>query len=284
MITLDTKQSIDLYDSGWSMRKVADKVGVKESTLRYRLNKAGVKFRRSSRRSSLNESVFETLNPESEYWIGFLLSDGCIYIDDKKSQYVVALGLKDLDHIIKFKLFMGSSHSITIRSTKQKSGSITMLYTVSFNSKKVCSDLAKYNVIPRKSLVAEVHPDLQFSRDFWRGMIDGDGCLTQSNGKRRIQLDGTFDVVGKFRKYLDDIKIKYGKFESRGRGLFRVAIHGLENTNVLHNVLYSKSATALLRKEHHKAFGEPVSNISKISAKELLSLQKQAYAECEFKK
>jgi NUMOD3 motif len=59
---------------------------------------------------TLNESVFDNPNEEANYWIGFLMADGNVYIDNGLPNIRLALAEKDVEHLEKYRKFMGSSH------------------------------------------------------------------------------------------------------------------------------------------------------------------------------
>ena len=69
-------------------------------------------------------------------------------------------------------------------------------------------------MVPRKTDVAEMLcPTVAKSSDFWRGVIDGDGCLpykkTTKKGKlytyNAIELDGSFGLCTQFRDFVQGI-------------------------------------------------------------------------------
>lgn len=264
-------QLVDLYNSGLTLKQVSNKIGnVSETTVRNYLLKVGIKLRPSynQKRISLNESAFESLTPESSYWIGMLLADGNIRIMKRQNSYMVSYPSKDKEHVEKFKKFMCSGHKIYYRKSFNKNGKTYKSYMLSFNSKKIYDDLIKWNIEPCKSLKEKVHPKLKFNRDYWRGLFDGDGgfCLDKTNRLNCYQL-GSDNVIKNFRGFLDSHNIKYGKTYNRDwKGLYNIELseerkgqwgnkgNQLEDYIHIHkfyNLLYKDAFTYLDRKRNY---------------------------------
>ena len=67
---------IQEYKSGLSLTKISEKYSLDRHTLARYLKAAGLTI--TKRKYSLNEYIFETITPESAYWLGFIAADGCI--------------------------------------------------------------------------------------------------------------------------------------------------------------------------------------------------------------
>ncbi len=171
-------------------------------------HKLSLDHKMSLRRCLLDESVFDTLSEQSAYWIGFLIADG--NISYKKGIPIIALHLKegDLQHLMKFRSFVHSSHKIGSYINKTWGNKS---YSISFSSERIANSLIKYGCVPKKCFVAEIKGDIQFNRHLWRGILDGDGSLglysrLNGNGSVRkvpyISLTGTYNVCRQFRDFL----------------------------------------------------------------------------------
>ena len=148
---------------------------------------------------NLNLSAFaEPLTKDARYWIGCLLTDGCI----TNGYICLRLKFEDAAHVKKFAKFVGI-HEDSVRefdsiNNKGRSHGVALQFT----GKGLIPQLAKYCVVPRKTLTAVVHPDLVDDPDSWRGVIDGDGCLTWCGGSPGIKLCGSRQSVEAFADYL----------------------------------------------------------------------------------
>lgn len=106
------------------------------------------------------------------YVLGFIVADGCIvqgtykgYSDSMK----FGVHVKDKDILEKIKLELKSEHSI---STTENAAHLSIA------SQKIVDDLKSLGISYRKSLrenIPRVPP--KFTRDFIRGIVDGDGSL-----------------------------------------------------------------------------------------------------------
>ncbi len=203
--SLSVQQIIQDYESGISSVKIAEKYSVSKPTILSRLHNNGVVLRPRSqcnRKYLLDENVFEIINEESAYWIGFLMADGYI------TRNCVGLGLcvGDVDHLKKFISFLKSNHPYRIRPIQDnpKIKNASPQVSIEINSTKIIDDLAKYGIIKNKSAIAKVI-GLENNRDFWRGVIDGDGSLFYSRGYPVLDLCGSYALVSQFKDYCFNI-------------------------------------------------------------------------------
>lgn len=130
---------------------------------------------------SLVEDYFEKIDTESKaYFLGLIITDGCIYKKHKK-QSSVSLSLQSQDRYIldRFKQEINSNKTIT----RDGRG----CNEISILSDKMVSDLSKYGVTENKSLKtvfpqgirADLYPHLI------RGILDGDGSISYYARKKR---------------------------------------------------------------------------------------------------
>lgn len=125
-----------------------------------------------------NTDYFEQIDtPDKAYLLGFITADGAVV------NSCCSLEVKDDDiEIIKF-------------AQKQINPEATITYCnygkkhnvrIAFNSKKLCNDLAKYGVIQNKSKTIKEVPKALIPKNllcfYFRGLIDGDGCIHKKGG------------------------------------------------------------------------------------------------------
>ena len=126
-------------------------------------------------KKQLNNTVFDApLNEESAYWLGMLLSDGYISKDYKCLEF----GLKDKEHVEKFRRFLKSQHKIEHKITSTNSD----YYRLVIHDDYLCSRLRELGIENRKTynlrIVSELeNPDI--ARHFIRGFVDGDGHIVK---------------------------------------------------------------------------------------------------------
>lgn len=186
---------------------------------------------------TINHGAFDVMTESAMYWIGFLMADG--NIGDRPGQDIIQLNLStiDLAHIEKFKLFLGSNHKIYNKNNRA---------SIAVSSQYMVDKLSMYGVVPRKSLIAEII-GLENSHHFWRGVVDGDGCIG-IYGKHQAVLDlsGSRRLTQQFLNFVKTITNVNTSTKKRGN-IYNVRIYGSHAIKVISN-LYTDCTIALDRK------------------------------------
>lgn len=211
---------VSRYKQGESSGVLAAKYGITDTSILALLHRRDVYVRNTSEshcRYTVNHTAFDTITEESAYWIGFLMADGCV-LDRKKRLPVLALCLaeKDKDHIEQFRQFLNATHPLHSNPGKLN-GKVFPRWCIKIASRELCATLAKYGVVPRKSLIAQVI-GLETNRHFWRGVIDGDGSIfiiSARSGTRScvsMGLTGAASLLQQFigfiKGHLPDVELK----------------------------------------------------------------------------
>lgn len=204
-LTKEQREEIcDLYKKGYNSTQLSKQFNVSQANISGILRRRNVKSRDNStrqRRYKLNETIFNSINEESAYWVGFIMADGCVM--SERRELIIRLSVRDKDHLIKFQQFLKSNIPVkchkrygkTSFSNGKDVASITACSSIIVNS------LSKYGVAPRKSLTAKVKL-LENNKHYWRGMIDGDGSVMITNkGYPRIFLCGSYDTIYQFKQF-----------------------------------------------------------------------------------
>ena len=210
---------IRLYDQGLSFEKIGKILDLSWATGAKLFKKIGKECRNNtdySKNINLDRAYFDTINTEEKaYWLGFLFADGNVY----KGHLKLALKSMDRQHIDKFKTAIGSNNKLSLGGYN-RNGKYYANVRIDIPSIDIVTDLSKYNLIPKKSLVADPRLDLidpELHRHFWRGMIDGDGCISQVKSRvdknRYINswyftLCGSRSVIDKFQIFCNGGKLK----------------------------------------------------------------------------
>jgi len=119
-----------------------------------------------------NHNSFDVIDtPEKAYWLGVLYTDGNV----NKDRNYISLETKDLVWLKQFQTFIKSTHKIM---THRKGNSIT--WSLRIGSQYLCNQLNKYGIVPNKTYNHSIPvyiPEGDLESHFWRGCIDGDGCI-----------------------------------------------------------------------------------------------------------
>lgn len=198
---------LSLYLSGATSTSIAKQYKTRSSQIRRAISRQNGQMRTRTeyrRKYLVDESAFDILTPESAYWIGFLMADGCV-TDSRGNECspLLVLGLADKDrgHIASFREFLKSTHPIT--NGPVSSGTGLPSARICIASKRLVAALSVFGIVPRKSLTATVPTILLQNRDFWRGVVDGDGTIhigKKKNGTTfpTISLVGSHALVEQF--------------------------------------------------------------------------------------
>lgn len=140
-----------------------------------------------------NVEYFEQINtPNKAYLLGFITADGGV-VNTSCSIEVHSLDKEVLDFA---KSEINPNATITVCNYGKKDN-----VRVSFNSKKICSDLIQYGIIQNKSkIIKEVPINLipkKLLPFYFRGLIDGDGC---------IHKDGKISIYSGSKEFIKSVQ------------------------------------------------------------------------------
>jgi hypothetical protein len=257
---LTEQQKIDAaarYLAGETCQQVADAFGVKQCSMWEMLKRRNLTRPTSvtNRRHTLNERAFDTITPESAYWVGFLITDGCLSDASRGShQILLQVSEKDVEHLHSFKRFLGSDHPISPRQTSKKAGHFGdgLHYVYNVRACGLAAPLIRYGVTPRKTATAAACDVLAFDRHFWRGCIDGDGTVSihKTGGTLRpyVQLCGASrTLLEQFSAFVRTVVPSAPATVRQGHGVLVVSVIG-HAAIALTKHLYADCTIALPRK------------------------------------
>lgn len=185
-----------------------------------------------------NSNFFENINSkEKAYWLGMMLSDGSI-----TNQYSVNLGLKDKEHIEKFKKAIGAINNKIIEIQDNRWSKPCINYRLSIRDKKMVEDLRKYNCIPNKSYIEFDFPNIpeEYYYDFIRGYFDGDGSIYFTNKKYIISFVGNKKFLTTLKKILDKENISLCQ-NSKSKITYDLKISGKKDIQRILHLMYDNS-------------------------------------------
>jgi DNA-binding transcriptional regulator WhiA len=237
-----------LYKKGESTAYIGDEFGVSPGTINRTLRNNGVEIRdlsESHRKHQFNEDIFETLDQETLYWLGFLITDGGVYEPEHGQRKIsLALSEKDGEHVEKFKTFLNAEHPI---KTREQDGNKSKQITIT--SDKIAEDLKSYGVTQRKSFTAEASEEITNSRNFWRGAIDGDGALELRDERGpRLRLHTAEPLTKQFERYITRFCKTEAKARPHKNDIYVFALSGTPAVEAIDH-LYIGASTYLDRKK-----------------------------------
>ncbi len=221
------------------------------------LKKNGIKRRsvsESKTQYSFNRDFFQSIDSEEKaYWLGFLITDGCISIRDEiRQDLIIGLAEYDFNHLKKFVNSLNGNNYISRNKIETRIG---------IRSVKLCQDLLKLGIHPNKTFT--VKPpilDDKFLVHFWRGCIDGDGSISfrANNCSCSVGFTGNHFMVQGFQSLLKKI-FNYEVNITKDHSIFRIRVSGGKAYNII-NYLYKNSIIYLDRK--HEIYKQIINKLS----------------------
>lgn len=240
-------------DDKLSLKKIAALVNLSTASIKNVLVKYKI-VRRNNIRSWCNENYFEKIDTEAKaYFLGLLLADGCISEDSDKTrnwQKRLQLDLQQKDGYMVEKL------KIELEATKAtKTPSTRTNVVLCITSNKLCEDLSKYGIVPRKTFTAKF-PDLNLIPEnlmnhFIRGLFDGDGCISKRGNYFSFDICGTLNVCLGVKNILSKIVVSSdsNRQPTLQGNIYRMYYHKMQSLTNLYDYLYKNATVFLTRKK-----------------------------------
>lgn len=130
-----------------------------------------------------NIDFFKSYSNQMFYVLGLLYSDGNLHKEGRS--FSISCQKSDAEHL--------ENISLILKSTKSLFYSRRELAILFINNSKMYKDLLNWGLYPNKSNTLKPHPDLAYNRHFWRGCIDGDGCVSAND--KILKFYGTEEMV-----------------------------------------------------------------------------------------
>ena len=188
-------------------------------------------------------------SPEKSYFIGLLISDGYI---SKNNQIGVQLIESDgylLERLSNF--IFGFNNVKTVLKKYEQDFKRHNQKRLVFTDPDFLKYLKSLGFCTSKTLNAVIPVEYLTDKDFWRGMIDGDGCVSVSSNMFRLSLVGTENVCFNFKEFCNSIgSTSNSKIYKKGSPtpLFEYSLSG-KNAKLVYKYLYTNSTISLNRKQ-----------------------------------
>lgn len=214
----------------------------------------------------INEQALLSCSPESDYWCGILATEGCIGFRKNCSVPLIRYGAVDIEHVHKFRDFLGSKRSVQF--VDRVTGIGPVKYGVFALTSSAIGDFLICNgITPKKSLTLKVSERLARSPHFWRGVIDGDGTVGVYGKYKQpiVRLtSGSFQFVQQFAEFCTGIGLRPKVCDSQASSLshaphYQVAFGSGQAIKLL-DVLYARATVWLDRKKVtvEEIFAQPI--------------------------
>lgn len=264
--TADQEQAmIAAYQRGMGLLAAAKAGGFRAATVcRDVLDRRGIPRRNNAaamdrkRMPLARERYFADVRSEEQaYYLGWLTADGCLF---GTNRIVCTVVRSDRGQLERFAAAIGCGRKIGDGSYV-RNGRTYLTSTLNFRSPDMHADLQALGLTPRKSLTVRPWPATpELAPAFWRGVVDGDGCLcARSDGYWSVSLVGSRHVVQGFADFVAERIGHVGAVYPAGR-IFRVHYGGTGLPQAIAALLYRHATAYLPRKKAlaDRLMAEPV--------------------------
>lgn len=266
-LTLEQKEQMILeYKSGVQPAELARTYDVTTGSICQLLRRRGIQTKQLIRRKhTFNENYFEKIDTEEKAYIfGYLMADGWVIYREKPAYYQVGMELQidDVEILNKLSLLIG--YSSKLEHKKRKKPTHKDKCCIRLNSQKMCQDLMKLGMIPRKSLVLQFPTSEQVPNElihhFIRGYFDGDGTITfskRSDKHGNIKRNIYFSLVSSlgFCQSISDIllekfNVKVKVSHIKNNRIKKLTVGGNKQVIAIFDWLYKNCNICLDRKKN----------------------------------
>ena len=204
---------------------IAKRLGLKTSTVLGCIQRAGISrsCREAARKFFCDSNFFTNINTEEKaYWLGFMYADGYVSSDKYSKKVGINLKISDYNHLEKFNKSLKSNYPIKIYDTgKFGYKEHTEYCRIIIADNKLYDGIVSNGVVEHKTTIIKP-PNIskELYGHFIRGYLDGDGCISKSIHKGRleygIKILGTEDLLNFIKDYIEENNVaKIRKFYKR---------------------------------------------------------------------
>ena len=211
-----------------------------------------------------NQNFFEKIDSEEKaYILGMLASDGTITDIPDCGNYTIKLVLQNKDRNILEKIKNALNTQTQIKefesTTKLPQGALctSKFCSLTIHGKQLVRDIEKLGVTPAKSKTLLINYALipqEFKKDFWRGLIDGDGSFGIYGKKQILSLTITTSLAmseatkNEILKIFPSMKINYYHAIGCDENTMRLMITAQDDVYKFLSYVYENSQIFLDRK------------------------------------
>lgn len=207
------------------------------------------------RKYTFDESFFMKESPESAYFFGFALGDGCLSIRPENSKYQLSFQLNEKDHSIleQFCNWTSCSNKAIGITTKN-------LHQLRFNNKKLFTenDFSKWGLVCNKTINA-VKPTIKNNINYFIiGLLDADGSISwnsnNNHSTNRIDLICNKLIIEWYIEAIKNLGFdgKITHFNPSNKSWARATIHRRKDIINLCNILDIQNCNFKLQRKWNK--------------------------------
>lgn len=239
------EQIIKLYKEGKNQKEIGKIFNTYNTSIRRVLLRNGIVPKGNDKIQRLcKHNPFRKNDEYSEYFLGLLLTDGCVSSNKSKSSNSINLSLNERDGYMIKKFRDWISPKSKISKIKQPINN-SYMYSVNITNSEIEDWLIRKGRFKNKSLECKIYTPLTWN--ILRGIFDGDGGF-HPNCRH---LD--FFICGKSKVFIEQIKhfldkYSFASYIRQKNNLYYIEIYRIDNVLRLGELMYSDAHIFLNRK------------------------------------
>lgn len=244
----------EMYRQGFSVLSISKTIGCSYYKVGKIIKNSDLKPISYSKRinPNLDEDFFAEIDTaEKAYWLGWLITDGCI---TKGNTISLTICKKDIKILGLLQSDLGLGNKIKPFNEKY--------VRFSFCCKRMVEDLSKYGIVMNKTFTVEL-PDLdkELMPHLLRGCFEGDGGISKIHRKKtgkyewELSFTGNKMCVDAFNRHLSALLGKAERNLNKIHSVWRVRWTSKEDIRAILNVLYKDCGEHYLERKQ-KFIGE----------------------------
>lgn len=237
-------QIIKEYLEGKNQNFLERKYKISRETIRKHLKIRGIDIRPTFQRKVKHNPFEDLTNPEVQYWLGWIITDGNIY----KSRISLNSTGKDIDVLENYCNFLKIPIS-NIQRIKLKNPNHDDKCCVRFCNRGVSNYLKNLGIDERKSLT--INPKIVLTPNLVRGLIEGDGSLNINRNSATVNfVTGSSFLSEKYVFFLNNNGIIFNLHKNKN--CFVINVTG-RRTLLLLNIIYPENCFPFGKRKYEKA-------------------------------
>jgi DNA-binding transcriptional regulator WhiA len=155
-----------------------------------------------SRKYVVYDHAFDKLSADVKYWIGYIMARGSIVKRSSSPRNIsikVSVLEEDRNHLERFRDFITPNRPIFYHEVKH-------VCELEFRSPQIVNQLEKYGIHNRMRYNEKVKK-LEDEKDFWRGLIDGNGIFKPPSKRDNISIRANkgHELILQFKTFAEKI-------------------------------------------------------------------------------
>lgn len=246
-----------------SIRNIAKKNTLKPFQVRKLLVqfRIPIKSRNEQISNKINEEVFEKLNTESSFLLGYIFTDGNLVFDKKKGNYFLQIYSKHKYLLENTKNIFKTDVKIQHREQKNYGNVIQgEIYWIHIGNQKIISSLIRLGMVSKKNHDIKF-PDIskKLIPHFIRGCWTGNGCVSKYNTLLLSQLTiGSIDFIKTIERHLNEAGLTKRNFytNKQSKKPSYVIRYATSDSEKLYKYLYKGKTKLTICRRQEKLYKE----------------------------